>query len=134
MDIRNFEDILKLQQSFAEQLAARMQTLATSAMSGVVDPVGERRAQLEDAEQKMAAIAAAREAAYRRFDDEITRQRTRAEGLQRELNALDAARRDAEGQGGAAAAGDAAGPPTPDVGDSEAPPKPPGRTRTGKPK
>src|SRR5689334_13640676 len=82
MDIKTFEDIRRVHDRFADVFAARMQALASAKPGAAVDPAKERAAQLEAVKEKMQALAAARDAATQRFDDELARYRRQAEDLE----------------------------------------------------
>lgn len=88
MEIKTFDDILKIKDEFSKKLAARMRTFE-EATSGTLDEIiQEKRAILKEWQARLEATEMAKGEVLKRFEGELQRQRDAVAQLETDLKEL----------------------------------------------
>jgi predicted nuclease with TOPRIM domain len=88
MEIKTFDDVLKIKDEFSKKLAARMRTFE-EATSGTLDEIiQEKRAILRESQARLEATEKARSEVLKRFEGELQRHRETVARLETDLKEL----------------------------------------------
>src|SRR5262245_28541592 len=93
MEIKTYDDLVKLQQQFADRVTKGM---APATSVGALTPdnlISAKRDLLKDAQDALAAAQQAKKETNRRLEDEITRLQQRIAGLQHDIGQIEEAQR-----------------------------------------
>jgi hypothetical protein len=92
MEIKTYDDVLKLQQQFADQLAERLQLTGKSRPRAVEQMIAERQATVKESQKTIADLEKARDEANRRFDGELRRLRERIARAEADIGEIEKTR------------------------------------------
>jgi hypothetical protein len=93
MDIKTFDDIVKLQEEFSKTLAARIDSLSKAATTTIDQMIVEKQAILAQSKADLDSVRQARTEAAKRLDSEIERRQKAIAQLERDLEAVEKTKR-----------------------------------------
>ncbi|HEY3148166.1 MAG TPA: hypothetical protein VGJ75_17550 [Dongiaceae bacterium] len=95
MEIKTYDDVLKLRQQFADRLAQRMRLAKKTRAPTAEQVIAEKRVMLKDSQSAMAAVQQAKDEAIKRLDGQLQRLQAKIAGLEGDIDEIEKAKRPA---------------------------------------
>jgi|SRR5262249_9156506 len=93
MEIKTFDDIVKLQEEFSKALAARIESLSKAGSMTIDQMIAEKQVILTQSKADLDGVRQAKSEATKRLDGEIERRQKAVVQLERDLEALEKTKR-----------------------------------------